>query len=66
MNNNNVIYKCKVNGIVGRQGKYSAMCPKIRVGDSGLCGESGECHWGHKIEVKSTEETTTVHGIKIQ
>lgn len=42
------------------------MCPKIKVGDSGLCGESGECPWGHKIEVKIAEETTQFHGIKIQ
>lgn len=62
MDNLKVIYKCKVNGVVGRHGKLTALCPKIKVGDSGLCGESGECHWGYKIEVKSAKsvnETTT-------
>lgn len=57
MSNSNTIYKCKVNGIVDRQGRYSAMCPKIGLGDSGLCGESGECHWGHKIELDTVATT---------
>ena len=66
MDNLKVIYKCKVNGVVGRYGKLIAMCPKIKVGDSGLCGKSGECDWGYKIEVKSVEETAQLHGMKIQ
>jgi len=41
-----VIYKCKVNGSLGRVGKYSSMCGLSRMG--GFCGAHGNKKCQHK------------------
>lgn len=48
-----LIYKCKVNGIVGRQGRYSAVCGKIKCGSGSICGAHGNTKCVHKEKVES-------------
>ena len=43
-----VIYKCKVNGVVGRMGKYTALCVKIKCGSDSICGAHGNKKCEHK------------------
>ena len=43
-----VIYQCKVEGYLGRVGKYSAICGKHKV--SGGCGAHGNTKCEHKVK----------------
>lgn len=45
-----IIYKCKVNGIVGRMGKALACCPKIKCGSESLCGAHGNTKCVYKVK----------------
>lgn len=42
-----VIYQCKVDGDLGRVGKYGAICGKSKVG--GGCGAHGNAKCEHKV-----------------
>lgn len=60
-NNNEVIYKCAVNGVVGTQvykrKVLTAMCGSIKCGDKSICGSKEPCKWGHKYEENYLENT---------
>lgn len=43
-----LIYKCKVNGVVGKVGKAFAMCSKSGIGDR--CAAHGNVKCKHKIK----------------
>ena len=45
-----VIYQCKVDGALGRVGKYSAICGKSKIG--GGCGAHGNAKCEHKVRVE--------------
>jgi len=45
-----VIYQCKVDGALGRVGKYGAICGKSKVG--GGCGAHGNTKCEHKVRVE--------------
>ena len=44
------IYSCKVNGVLGRRGKYVDICGKIKVGDAYRCGAHGNLKCHHKVK----------------
>lgn len=50
-----VIYKCKLDGVVGRRGKHVGMCGYIKCGSKSLCGApvTVECH--HKTVEDDSE-----------
>lgn len=56
----NIIYKCAVNGDLGRVGKYGAICAKSNA--RGGCGAHGNTKCIHKIksEVEKNEKATKV------
>jgi hypothetical protein len=60
MENNNVIYKCAVNGAVGTQvykrKVFTAICGYIKCGDESICGSKEPCKWGHKY-LENTPKT---------
>ena len=43
------IYSCKVNGNLGRVGKYGAVCGKVKCGDESRCGAHGNFKCKHKV-----------------
>ena len=45
-----IIYKCKVDGVVGRQGRYTAICGKIKFGNDSVCGAHGNTKCTHKVK----------------
>lgn len=48
-----VIYKCKVNGCLGRVGKCFALCAKSGIGDK--CSAHGNYKCEHKVKVKAED-----------
>lgn len=47
----NITYKCKVDGVLGKVGKYSAICGKIKCGDDSICGAHGNKKCEHKVRL---------------
>lgn len=53
MSKKKIIYKCKVDGGLGRVGKYGAICGKSKVG--GGCGAHGNTKCEHKVRVEKSK-----------
>ena len=49
------LYKCAVNGCLGRRGKYIALCGKVKCGSESYCGAHGNSKCVHRIEVKENK-----------
>lgn len=54
------IYKCAVDGNLGRVGKYGAICGKIKVCSGSLCGAHGNTKCKHKSKVNPSEQNNQV------